>query len=209
MFGYSYMKGWQAVPIIIPLFLFACIGTIWYFSFHHFKDRPRYQDFSSPMNSSQQSSQLSSRHSRSSEVMIAGPQDSDHLIHLVDIPPLPAAYRNRGQQGGPVSCMNFCLNAHPTLTLNQAPNAALRAQRSKDTLNSTQGSCSSDREGHQGTGDGPIRSNGGETPEPQRPQSYVIDFVMILLRSSKLLLTLLGNSTSNTSRTFEHSSLIC
>ncbi|KAF7504221.1 hypothetical protein GJ744_002543 [Endocarpon pusillum] len=153
MFGNEYMHGWEAVPIVIPLFLFACIGTIWYFSFHHFKNRPRYQDFSSPMNSL---SQQSSRHS-SSEVFISGPQDSDHLIHLVDIPPLPAAYRNRRQQDGP------------------APNAALRAQRSKETLNSTQGSCRSDREGHQGTSDGPISSNGGETPVPQRPQSYVID----------------------------------
>ena len=205
MFGYGYMKGWQAVPIIIPLFLFACIGTIWYFSFHHFKDRPRYQDLSSPMNSS---SRQSSRHSRSTEVMISGPQDSDHLIRLVDIPPLPAAYRNRRQQDGPVSCMNCCLSAHPTLTLNQAPNAALGAQRSNDSLNSTQGSCRSDREGHQGTSDGPISSNGGGTPVPQRPQSYVIDFVIILLCSSKLLLTSQGNSTSNTSRTFTYSSLL-
>ncbi|ERF76728.1 hypothetical protein EPUS_02267 [Endocarpon pusillum Z07020] len=104
------------------------------------------------------SSRQSSQHSRSSEVIISGPQDSDHLIHLVDIPPLPAAYRNRRHQDGP------------------APNAALRAQRSKDTLNSTQGSCGSNREGHQGTSDGPVSSNGGETPVPQRPQSYVIDF---------------------------------
>ncbi len=99
MFGGGDMKGWQAVPIIIPLFLIISIATIWYFSFHHFTDRPRYQNFSSPMNSS-------SRHSRTSEVFIAGPQNSNHLVHLIDIPPLPAsAFSNARQQGNPVSEM--------------------------------------------------------------------------------------------------------
>ncbi len=185
MFGYGYMKGWQAVPIIIPLFLFACIGTIWYFSFHHFKNRPRFQDFSSPMNSSSRQSSLhSSRHSTTSEVMIAGPQDSNHLIHLVDIPPLPAAYRNRRQQGGPVSCVNCCLSAHLTLTWNQAPNAALRAQHSKDSLNSAQWTCRSGHEGHQGISDGAVSSDRLSMPVPQRPQSYVIDMVTRMLNCS-------------------------
>lgn len=97
MFGYGDMKGWQAVPIVIPLFLIVSIATIWYFSFHHFKDRPRYQNFSSPMNSSVQ-------HSRTSEVAMAAPQHSDHLVHLVDIPPLPAtAFSSHRQEGCLVS----------------------------------------------------------------------------------------------------------
>ena len=99
MFGNGDMKGWQAVPIIIPLFLIISIATIWYFSFHHFKDRPRYQNFSSPMNSL-------SRHSRTSPVVMAGSQNSDHLVHLIDIPPLPATpFSSQRGQGSPVSGM--------------------------------------------------------------------------------------------------------
>jgi hypothetical protein len=111
MYGTGDMKGWQAVPIIIPLFLIVSVATIWYFSFHHFKDRPRYQNFSSPMNSS-------SRQSRTPEVVAAGARNSDHLVHLIDIPPLPpAAYANRRRHGSSVSWIKPMLSAHRTLTL--------------------------------------------------------------------------------------------
>lgn len=96
MFGTDEMKGWQAVPIIIPIFLVVSIGTIWYFTFHHFKGRPRYQDLSSPTNSSAQQS-------RTSQVPIDGPRNSDHLIHLIDIPPLPKAYAKHRPEGNAVS----------------------------------------------------------------------------------------------------------
>jgi hypothetical protein len=104
MFSYGDMKGWQAVPIIIPLFLFASIGTIWYFSVHHFNDRPRLEACSSRVNSS-------SRNSRSSEMTMPDPRNSDHLVHMIDIPPLPQAYTQLRRYAGPVSMMNITATA--------------------------------------------------------------------------------------------------
>jgi hypothetical protein len=89
----SEMKGWQAVPIIIPLFLIGSIATIWYFSFHHFNNGPHQQNFSTPMNSSAQQSRIS-------EVGAVGLQHSGHLIHLIDIPPLPASARSKKRAEG-------------------------------------------------------------------------------------------------------------
>jgi hypothetical protein len=99
MFGYGEMKGWQAVPIIIPLFLFTSIGTIWYFSFHHFKER-RPEASGSTVNSS-------SRDSRSSEMTMPDPRNSDHLVHMIDIPPLPQAYTQLRRYAGPVSIYEY------------------------------------------------------------------------------------------------------
>lgn len=97
MFYNGDMKGWQAVPIIIPSFLILSIATIWYFSFHHFKDRPRHQSLTSPMNSS-------AGRSVNPEAVVIGPRDSDQLVHLSNIPPLPAtAYSIERPQGSPVS----------------------------------------------------------------------------------------------------------
>jgi hypothetical protein len=96
MLGTGDMKGWQAVPIVIPSFLILSIGTIWYFSFHHFKDRPRQQNLTSPMNSLPRS--------ENSGNMMTGPPNPDHLVHLVDIPPVPAtACSNERRHGSPVS----------------------------------------------------------------------------------------------------------
>jgi hypothetical protein len=68
--------------------------------------------------------------------------------------------------------------------VNQAPAAALRAQRSKDTLQSDQYSGRISTEDDKGTGDGPVSSDKwNESPprRPQRPESYIIDVVTIVL----------------------------
>jgi hypothetical protein len=111
MFAEVDMKGWQAVPVIIPSFLIISIATIWYFTFHHFKNRPINQNLTSPMNSS-------SMPSRTSDVGMAGLRDSDHLVHLIDIPPLPAMpYSNQRREDSPVRGNLITLSAQLTLTL--------------------------------------------------------------------------------------------
>lgn len=90
MFGYDDMKGWQAVPIVIPSFLIISVATIWYFSFHYFKNRPQYQNCTSPIDSS-------SRRSGNSDAL-AGARPPSHLYRFLDVPPVPApAYSNERQ----------------------------------------------------------------------------------------------------------------
>lgn len=150
-----------------------------------------------------------SRHSRTSEVAVVGPRQSDHLVHLIDIPPLPkTAYNHQRRQRSPVSFMNPTVSAHLTLTVNQAPNAALRAQRSKDSLQSDQYSCTLNGKDHQGTSDGAVSPGGWNASAPQRPQSYIIDLVTMTSYPSKLRLTSLGNPTSDTSGTPTYSNLV-
>jgi len=70
------------------------------------------------------------------------------------------------------------------LIVNQAPPAALRAQRSKDTLQLDQSSGKTSAENNKGTGDGSVNSNklSAVPPlRPQRPHSYIIDVVIIFL----------------------------
>jgi hypothetical protein len=70
------------------------------------------------------------------------------------------------------------------LIMNQAPAAALRAQRSKDTLHPDQSGGKVSAETNKGAGDGSVNSNklSGPPPRrPQRPHSYIIDVVIMFL----------------------------
>lgn len=92
--------------------------------------------------------------------------------------------------------------------MKQAPNAALRAQRSKDSMHSSQHSSRHGGEGHQDRIGKPVTSDGMSVQQSDRPHSYVIDVVIMLLVSlCEMILMSQGNSTSNSSSAPSHTSI--
>jgi hypothetical protein len=96
MYSYGQLKGWQAVPAVIPAFLIISVATIWYFSFHHFKNQSQYMNFTSTINSTSHRSGISDSGT--------GSRPSNHHSGIIDVPPVPApAYTSERQSNAQAS----------------------------------------------------------------------------------------------------------
>ena len=139
MFGYGDMKGWQAVPIVIPSVLLVTIGIIWYFTFHHYKDRPGNQQLTTTMTTTTRPSQPS----QDSAVVTSdvNSQARSPVVRLVDIPAPPTKpSKTQQKQFGQVRQMENTLEDCflTSLCSVKPPDAALKAGRSKESITLTQ-----------------------------------------------------------------------